>query len=228
MKRISINNDQLLSMLNDIAKSTIEDEGLISKANDTQLKDQLISDLHPTSEQYLFKALESNKHEFGFPRAAHGIGMKEYFTELSVKNDDSEQVFDVQRKIDRLTTFLAARNNALAMIYPPKGYIGWHHNGNAPGYNILLTYSIDGDGDFSYWDYDKKEIVVMPDIPGWSAKVGFYPHAGKTDKVFWHKANTNKQRITIAFVVPDKIMWLDMIDEITDGKFNEKEFDNFI
>lgn len=93
-------------------------------------------------------------------------------------------------------------NNALAAVYPPKGYMTWHTNADAPGYNILLTWSEKGLGFFRYQDPITKEIVTMQDKPGWNCKVGYFGKHTETDKLFWHCCGTEELRITVAWIFP--------------------------
>lgn len=217
MQNISLQNSTLKKLLSNIAEEIFSNEDILDAARKSERIDDLIEDHRGDSIDYFNEAFNKRKlEEYGYPRCIRGIGMLDYFEKATGEN--KLQSFDkFNTRLTAITSFLSARNNALAMIYPEDAYIGWHHNGNAPGYNVLLTYSEDGDGDFSYWDYDKNEIVELKDKKGWSCKVGYYPNAKQTEKVLWHKATTKKPRVTLAWVVPDKDIWLDMIDEISDG-----------
>ena len=107
---------------------------------------------------------------------------------------------------------LGIRDNALSQLYPPGGYIAWHNNANAPGYNLIFTWSENGDGWFKYIDNGKE--VTMYDKPGWTLKAGYF---GNYDdgKVCYHAASTNCWRMTHSFVVAnDYEYWLDCIDYI--------------
>lgn len=109
---------------------------------------------------------------------------------------------------DELVKFLGAKYSAVHVFYPEDGYMGWHNNWDAPGYNILFNYN-KGDGYFEYWDGEI--ITTLPDWQGWSAKVGYY---GGQDEPFWHCAGGGP-RITLGFVIPDKNMWEMMVEDIT-------------
>jgi hypothetical protein len=134
----------------------------------------------------------------------------------------------IRNIVDKIGLYLGTPTNALTMAYPDKGFIGWHHNGNAPGFNILMTYSQDGDGCFKYYDCFEKKIVTMPDVVGWSVKVGYYPDERKeTERVYWHCAETKKQRISVAWVINHRPMWENMIDSITEGDFDKSVLHQF-
>lgn len=127
--------------------------------------------------------------------------------------------------------FLGGNAMALFAIYPPGGFIPWHHNGNAPGYNILAHYSWGGDGYFCTWD--EGEIVYYNDLDKeWVVRVGRYldtvgtydsrinrsrgtdiPFA-TTEDASWHAAETKCFRLTISTILNIEDVWLDLIDEI--------------
>ena len=60
---------------------------------------------------------------------------------------------------------LCTRRNALCVMYPPGGFIGWHNNANASAYNLIFTWSETGDGYFKYIDGETKEEIVIKDKP---------------------------------------------------------------
>lgn len=92
--------------------------------------------------------------------------------------------------------------NALAAVYPANGYMSWHTNADAPGYNVLLTWSEKGNGFFRYQDPVTKEIITMQDKSGWNCKVGYFGKHAETDKLFWHCCGTAELRITVAWIFP--------------------------
>lgn len=165
--------------------------------------------LEPCSKEYLDKALETPL-DYGYPQTSYGIGVKEF-----IKDTETTLQKDLMFKMQQIQSFLGASKNALSMYYPKDGYIGWHHNGNAPGYNILFTYNTTNDGAFYHYDLKEKQIITMSDEKGWNVKAGRYPdQKTEQDNLFWHCAKTNSPRFTIAFVIDNLIMWEDMIAEI--------------
>lgn len=215
MKNIKLNNNRLATRLSSITEFCYKDDIAQMVARAPELKDKLIPDLYACSEEYLYKAFEHPVREYGFPRASLGYGMKD------VHPDVYDKLLPVANMCSRVGNILGTPINALMMVYPDNGFIGWHHNGNATGYNVLMTYSQDGDGWFDYYDYDTKSIVRLQDQPGWNVRVGYYPCERKEpDRVFWHMAETKKQRITFAWVINHKDMWKNMIDEITGGDYD--------
>lgn len=185
--------------------------------------DELMPDLHPTSKEYLERAFTLPLREFGFPRRQKGFGMAE-----STCPPQYYEVTQTVRKMSgRIGEFLGTPIQALIMSYPDNGWMGWHHNGNAHGYNILLSYSQDGDGVFKFYDYEKQEISFLQDNPGWNARVGYFPDQRKEPKrVYWHSVDTAKQRVTLAWVLNHKSMWLSMINEITNGEYDKERIEN--
>lgn len=215
MNFIPLTNPRLIKYLQSLTEVVYSEKlkTIISKYRPHY--DNLQPGAYSCSDDYLFKAFELKLEEYGFPRSSHGCGMRD----ADIHN--MEFIDGVQKHVSKIGSFLGTPNNALVMAYPDNGYIGWHHNGNAPGYNILMTYSQDGDGFFKYWDTEKKEIVTMPDKIGWSVKVGYYPDQMKErDKVYWHCAATKKQRLSVAWVLNHRNMWENMISTISNGEFD--------
>jgi hypothetical protein len=148
-----------------------------------------------------------NEHE-GFPEIIYTYSLRpEYVTEDF--NDKLNKIkFDI-------TNFLGARNQAVALYYPENGYMGWHHNANARGFNILISHSEDGKGFFKYQDPATKEIVTMHDSVGWNFKVGYYGGWNEPDKIFWHCARTfDTPRLTLGYIIPNEDMWNGMAEDI--------------
>jgi len=180
------------------------------------------NDFH-TEKEYLDIMLskDENKDHEGFPEIVYGTSlinreMKSYENNIFEYNVPEELYNNCVTKMSELCSYLGARNDAVMMYYPENGFMGWHHNANAPGYNILLSHSEDGDGYFRYRDPITHEIVTMPDKKGWTIKVGYYGSFEETDKIYWHCARTKKPRLTLGFIVPDKNMWEMMIEDICD------------
>ena len=115
-----------------------------------------------------------------------------------------------------LCSYLGARNQAVNVYYPAGGFMGWHNNWNASGYNIILSHSKEGNGFFRYRDPITKEIVNMKDSPGWTCKVGYFGKGREPDKVVYHCAGSHEPRLTLGFVIPHLEMWQDMIADISD------------
>ena len=211
MKSLHLKNKNLIKILYNIS-NRINDKEFQKRLDEASVPDiRIKNDFDPCSIEYLNKALETPL-EYGYPGHAYGMGVKEYIK-------DSELVLQktLMNEISELQIFLGTSRNALSMYYPKDGYIGWHHNGNAPGYNILFTFNTTKQGAFYHYDLDAKKIITMPDCEGWNVKAGRYPCEKKEpDNLFWHCADTKSPRLTVAFVIDNKLLWEDMIDEIQD------------
>jgi len=140
-----------------------------------------------------------------------------------------------QAVYDISADFLGGGSMALCAFYPPDTFIPWHHNGNAPGYNILLHYNKEGHGDF--YTYDKGEILTYPDAKGWSCRAGQFistaPEKQHREKIgmdnpivkwsenpedsSWHAAHARTNRFTLSTIVNQIDIWEDLIDELEDN-----------
>lgn len=150
-----------------------------------------------------------NKKVDGFPEKTLGADLARF-------NPPQESLRKALAKLDQdLIAWSGSRNNAVKMLYPKGGYMGWHHNANAPGYNILLSWSKEGKGYFRYQDPITKEIVTMQDTPGWTCKAGYYGPWNEKDRIVWHCANAeHEERFTLGYIIPHEGMWQDMCDDI--------------
>lgn len=192
----------------------------------------------PTGEEYLRYMMDvcSGRIEKKYHKSEDcGWPNKEPFLALDDLNNhelirDAFKSTDIWAKAKDVSfKFLGGSSMALFAIYPPGSYIPWHHNGNAPGYNILAHYSWGGDGYFCTWD--NGSIVKYPDKDReWCVRVGRYldtiggdartyirgtavPFAD-TENASWHAARTNSWRMTISTIFNYEEMWLDLIDDI--------------
>jgi len=220
MREVCLKSQRIKKILSGITDAVYNPENLekIVKSY-IEKKDNLITEYSSVDDRYFKKAFKEYPiKEYSFPRAAKFTGT------MSTNKDHGDPFFFdlVNKKVLRLQNTLGAPQNALCVLYPDDGYIGWHHNGNAPGYNILFSYSQDGDGYFKYYDREKDEVIYMQDNPGWNVKCGYYPYE-KTEpnRVYWHAAATKKARMSIAFVIPNRDIWINVIEYITDGDYDE-------
>lgn len=176
----------------------------------------------------LLMSIDADSHS-GFPPDLYGIDLNyDTMKRMTVKADPEfyEEIRRVNNEVDdKLRNFLGARYAALKAFYPCNGYIAWHTNWNAPGYNIIFTYSKGGDG---YWRHidpigsnthkpDPEKLVHIPDQPGWHCKIGYYGTKAETDKLVWHSAYTNEPRITMGYVIYDEAIWRNMVEEIAEA-----------
>lgn len=148
----------------------------------------------------------------GAPENARSYGIK---PELHKNKDTINQYRSDFAKFDiGIRQELALKTNALSQLYPPTGFIGWHNNANASGYNLIFTWSETGDGWFKYIDKYGQEITV-PDKKGWTLKATYFG-TYEEKNVCYHAAYTNCWRMTHSFVLGyNQDYWLDCIDHIT-------------
>lgn len=162
-----------------------------------------------TGDAYLKRVVDSDGEHIGYPEHTRSIDV------LMDHRTPKEHRDKCQELNKELCAFLGARNQAVQVYYPKDGFMSWHNNWNASGYNILISYSPTGNGFFKYLDPITKDVVTMEDRVGWSCKVGYYGKGREPDKVYYHCAGSNEDRITLGFVIPHLEMWRNMIEDIS-------------
>ena len=204
MNSIPIVNEQLAQILNNFKDELLSND--LSKLNFKQ--PDATKDYHYFCSTELLNELKGKKivekAYDGFNISLQTTFLKELNLQLNenLAECDNQEGYIVARP-----KFVSVRKkmfetNALAAVYPANGYMAWHTNADAPGYNVLLTWSEKGNGFFKYQDPITKEIVTMQDKPGWNCKVGYFGKHTETDKLFWHCCGTAELRITVAWIFP--------------------------
>jgi hypothetical protein len=168
------------------------------------IKKQPITREEAISIEYL-KTQQASDHE-GFPVCSEGIDFN------TMRGFDLDKFWPAISETDgAIKTYLGSRTNAIKIYYPAGGYIDWHHNGNAYGYNALFSYSETGDGAFMYQHPITKDIITIPDKKGWNMKIGVYDtHDGNP---LWHAAYTNCARLTWGYIL-DQSGWDNLKEEL--------------
>lgn len=171
-----------------------------------------------TSDKFRDVIIKSGEKHDGAAVSAYAYFLKPSMTKWSVPYDLHEQYRQDWLSIDeRMKVELGLQSGALLLYYPPKGYIEWHNNANAAAYNVIFTYNAEGDGYFKYYDLKTKQNVVIPDKKGWSLKMGYFGSYDEPDKLVYHCAKTNCDRITMSYVLGSKPeFWEDCIDYISE------------
>tara|TARA_R110002096_G_scaffold69149_1_gene166375 strand:- start:45408 stop:46055 length:648 start_codon:yes stop_codon:yes gene_type:complete len=150
------------------------------------------------------------KHE-GAASISYSSGLKPEHYKGDKPDEYRKDFIDVDA---RIKLELGLQCNALAQLYPPGGFIGWHNNANASAFNLIFTWSETGDGWFKYIDPSTNEMVTMSDQQGWTLKAGYFGQYG-SGKVCYHGARTECTRMTISYVLGhNKDYWLDCIEHI--------------
>jgi len=166
---------------------------------------------YATTSNYLKEALKDPK-SYGYPKHMLGAVMENNLNKNRLQPKLYREACD---NIDKkLINYFGARNNALRAYYPSGGYIGWHNNANAPGYNIIITCNPEGNGEFEYYDQEKNMIIKYPDKKGWFVKVGYFGSFEEPEKMYWHCARTRSPRLTLSYIIPHQSLWQSMIDDI--------------
>jgi hypothetical protein len=218
MKPYSLNNQELLGILNgwlEYFLATDRSTFTKKKRSNSSYGKPIDADV-VCSEDYL-KYMQ--KKPQGVP--PHGVdGFPEDVWGVDFLNETPSQYQKRLIQLDKdLCDFFGARNNAVKMYYPKGGYMSWHHNANASGQNILISWSKDGKGFFRYQDPVTKQIVTMNDTPGWTVKAGYYGNWKEPDKIYWHCANAREEeRMTLAYIIPHDGLWESMMESI-EGDF---------
>lgn len=193
MNPIEIKNERVLKILDkavEMVKNGIQDSYKLHGKNEESHR--------WVSREYLDYVLSLGRKHDGFPVSSKSWNLGQT---RAVDVKDLEDYQRVSQLKEELIAELGVRYNALFSVYPPGGYISWHNNQNAPGYNVLLTWSETGEGYWEHLDPITKEIVRIDDVPGWQCKYGYYgSYEEGEDKVLYHAAATDCLRITIAFV----------------------------
>jgi hypothetical protein len=214
VRDINLQNRDFLNIINEYKDFLLrrdDDEDLPFAAKHLKIRHENEKPEDWLSDNYLQNLISEGKGHCGYPRILKGF--------QGLKWDDPDGIPEIKDKTDKLNSslieFLSCRNNALNALYPPGGFISWHNNANAKGYNIIITYSETGEGWFDYWDVDKKERVRIQDKPGWQAKMSYFGPYDEPDKLCYHAAYTDCYRLTIAFVFAEaNEFWEEVIADL--------------
>lgn len=107
---------------------------------------------------------------------------------------------DIKKKVKHdFAAEIGAHTSALLSYYPPGGFVCWHTNHDANAYQILFTWSKDGDGYFKYYDKEKDEIVTIQDKKGWQARHYYFGREDEPEHHCWHSAYAGGERLTLAY-----------------------------
>lgn len=139
------------------------------------------------------KLLDWNNHT-GFPEEH----MSQPVAPMASKNPEKFHIFKEKVRND-FATEIGATSAALLNYYPPGGFVGWHTNWNANAYQILFTWSRDGNGYFKYYDKAKDKIITIQDKPGWQCRHYYFGRKDEEDHHCWHSAYAGGERITLAY-----------------------------
>jgi hypothetical protein len=224
MVNINIKNQEFLNILNeykDVLMHRLEKDGLPRVANlPMNHGHDNLDGKEWVSEEYMNRIMGEGHAHSGFPRYLKGFrGMKPDQIDPHSRAHQTPEAIKISDATVKLNTelgeFLACRNSALNACYPPGGFISWHNNANAHGYNIVITWSETGEGWFDYYDLDQKKRVRIQDKPGWQAKMTYFGPYDEPETLCYHAAYTDCYRITVSFVFAQADnFWRDVIEDL--------------
>jgi hypothetical protein len=194
MNDVKIVNEELKGILNGISD--------IIQSVDIDLIRQIPRDENAEdwcSEDYRKYIVSKGREHEGYPEMLLGAGLQ--FGEFEYEGDGKLPIITGMEKcVTELCTWSGAHRRALSALYPPGGFISWHNNANAGGYNVLFTWSQNGDGQWEHIQPNTGEHIVIPDVKGWQCKFGYYGRYDEPNFLLYHCARTNCLRATVAFV----------------------------
>lgn len=152
------------------------------------------------SEKFLQDAIKRHNYSQDCYRPEFQI-MHDY---SRMHEDRTEQEYTMIRNFKKdLSSETGMFADPLAAYYPKGGGLSWHNNADVPGYNILFTYSQNGDGFFRYQRDNK--IITIEDEKGWNLKFMYYGGISETEKICWHTCASYDDRMTFAFLADDLV-----------------------
>ena len=201
MKEIKIQNQNIIDILN---------ECVWFYDNRDQLKDIKCNHQDKNSEDYLndtdkLKVIKAGSSHNGYPEILKGYNIRDYngamFNDKSNSHIPKTFVDKYNDISKRLMTELAVRNNAVATLYPPSGFISWHTNANASGFNLIFTWSETGDGYFEYIDENGETVRLQDAKNEWVCRYGMFGEYFQTKHpIVYHAAYTDCWRMTLGFI----------------------------
>jgi hypothetical protein len=217
MTEIVIRNKELLKTLDETIDMFLPHRELMEElSNQTYMNPE---ERVPVGEGEIYckpeslqKMLDKGMEHKGFPEQGYGF-------QVAYGRDQRPDVFAPLKHWTKteLPMRFGARSNSLTSYYPPGGFVGWHTNWNAHGYQIILTWSEDGDGYFTYYDKEKDEFIKHPDKKGWQARWYRFGREDEPEHHCWHAAWTNCPRFTLAFKFPYHVNGMVMEDQAFDA-----------
>jgi len=196
-KEIQLNNRQIEKQLTDLKDEFFElrEKYGAKEGESKELGEWQVDPEWYCSEEYLWHIKEENgDNHIGFPETYYSINLPQ------LKRERPDQWADyVYRVKNDMAVTLGAHTSALALMYPPGGFVGWHTNWNCPSYQILFTWSETGDGYFKFVDPATNEIVTLQDEPGWNVRYHYFGSKKEPNHALWHSAYTDCDRFSFSY-----------------------------
>lgn len=194
MTEVIIKNKNLLSTLDSFVDDFFSIEGYDDQKYRTHSSNKALENPeYFCDREYLDYQLSIGNKHTGFPEEH----MAQPINTMVQQDSKFEQYKN--RVKHEFASEIGAHTSALLNYYPPGGFVGWHTNWNANCYQVLFTWSRTGDGYFRYWDLEKKEIVHIPDVPGWHCRHFYFGRMDEPEHHCWHAAYAGCDRITLAY-----------------------------
>jgi len=205
LKHVDVKNPELLEILDQYAKLHTM-EGFKENCHLTAAQ-QIRQRPFYVGEKYMQQVVNEGTRHDGFPESlvAYNFKLSDKSHQMFEPNADPIFKRDMTHHLrdlnDKMMNFLSVKHNALAAVYPPGGFISWHNNANAPGFNLIFSYSEDGSGYFDYIHPETKEVIRCQDKPGqWTCKAAYFGHYDEPNKLMYHAASTEDWRVTVSYV----------------------------
>ncbi len=206
LKHVEVNNPELLAILDEYAQlhkwRGFQDNVYCTAMEHARQRPYYVG------ENYMNEVVSQGAGHDGFPEHLLGYNLKLADKSHAIFEKDADPVFkrDFTHHLadlnDRMMNFLSTKHNALTAVYPPEGFISWHNNQNAPGFNLIFSYSEDGQGYFDYIHPVTKEVVRCQDEPGkWTCKAAYFGSFDEPEKRLYHAASANDGwRTTVSYI----------------------------
>jgi hypothetical protein len=214
MRSVTIKNETVLKILNEF-------KDLWWEKKDTDLKKYHLNSNDANREDYITegyknKIMGMGSLHNGFPEKLKGYSLKaESISGINRYDKTISENFTILN--EKLQQELGTQHNALSTVYPPGGFISWHNNANASSYNLIFTWSENGDGYWKHVDPYTGNEVLVKDVPGWQCKAFYFgSYEDDPGDLVYHMASTDCWRMTISYIFDrhHKEYWEDVIEEL--------------
>lgn len=228
MQDIPVKNRELLERLNRYRDFLMNDVESFKKNFHLQCKEDARNRHYWAGETHLREILEQGDRHEGFPDSIYGYELSvhrkehEFFTREALPSFRKDSTAHLSWMNQELIGWLGVRHNALTAYYPPGGFISWHNNANAAAYNLIFTWSENGNGHFQYVDPISKEVVTMKDHKGWQCKAAYFGHYGEPERLFYHAAQTDCWRCTVSFTLDRSTLSEELREDLIEDIMSEE------
>jgi hypothetical protein len=203
MKIFDVKNEYINSKLDKIEKIILsldlENDFFIEDEEGLEEKDYYLSD------QYREKIIRSGSTHEGTPD-------RQPLYQSPTSSDYSIHK-NVEKIQNEMIEYMCVRAKCLDVLYPRRSYCSWHNNSDAYGYGLMFSWSETGEGDFRYWDIDKKEVIYIHDKKGWNVKSFYFGNYTEPERLVYHASSNECLRFSMAFAFKeDKDIWEETVD----------------